>query len=281
MNATASYLATPQRLTARAPEGDIPPMDWQGGPVNCEACACIALRVHPNDDIDGRGCEPGHACMQDAYARRIDRFFRWHPELADQQLEHPYFEVRAIAARHASVFRLNGLMNDPDETVRLQVAARLSPAQLERLMQDSHREVRLRVAQRIDPARLGAMRHDSDYGVREVVAQRLPLALLTTLAYDPERNVREIVARRLRMPALFILATDPEPEVRRAVAESLPEALLGRMADDPDWRVRWEVARRTPLAQLTQLEALRDDTDSEVRQMVRDRLAVTRVVPYG
>ncbi len=54
----------------------------------------------------------------------FDRFFRWHPALSDEQLTHSYFEVRAIAARRASLFRLPALMDDPDETVRLQVALR-------------------------------------------------------------------------------------------------------------------------------------------------------------
>ena len=63
--------------------------------------------------------------MQDAYARRIDRFFRTHPRHANRHLDHPYFEVRAIAARYADLFHLAALMADPDETVRLQVALRL------------------------------------------------------------------------------------------------------------------------------------------------------------
>ena len=76
---------------------DIPSLHWQGGVLDCTACAYAALRT-----LEGRaGCAPGHACMQDVYARRIDRFFRWHPALGDEQLNHPYFEVRAIAARYA------------------------------------------------------------------------------------------------------------------------------------------------------------------------------------
>ncbi|PZQ66392.1 MAG: hypothetical protein DI563_23630, partial [Variovorax paradoxus] len=148
--------------TARAPAGDIEARHWQGGPVDCSACDCRFLRALPAD----QGCEPGHACVQDAYARRIDRFFRWHPDLADSQLPHPYFEVRAIAARHASVFRLPALIDDPDETVRLQVALRLPLRQLVRLAHDPHREVRIRVAQRIEGPALAAMRSDADYGVR-------------------------------------------------------------------------------------------------------------------
>jgi hypothetical protein len=121
---------------------------------------------------EGQGCEPGHACMQDAYARRIDRFFRWNPMLSDDQLGHDYFEVRAIAARRASVFRLTALIKDSDETVRLQVALRLPQALLAKLVNDPHREVRIRVAQRLAPPELAALRHDPDYGVRQWRAPR-------------------------------------------------------------------------------------------------------------
>lgn len=85
-------------------------------------------------------CVPGHACVQDRYARRIDRFFRCNPQPGDAWLDHPYFEVRAIAACHASVFRLTALVDDPDETVRLSVALRLPQRLLRRLMNDPHRE---------------------------------------------------------------------------------------------------------------------------------------------
>ena len=85
---------TAARPHVRAPAGDIEAVHWQGGPLDCSACCYVALRELPGE----LGCEPGHACMQDVYARRIDRFFRWHPELSDDQLTHPYFEVRAIAA---------------------------------------------------------------------------------------------------------------------------------------------------------------------------------------
>jgi hypothetical protein len=255
----------PPRAGARAPAGDIPPLHWAGGPVDCGACGHLALRGLPGE----RGCEPGHACMQDAYARRIDRFFRWHPGLGDAHLAHPYFEVRAIAARHASVFRLPSLVDDPDETVRLQVALRLPLAQLARLAADPHREVRIRVAQRVAPAVLAAMRQDPDYGVRELVARRLPLAILPTMAADPDRAVRMRVAQRLEMPALLSMADDAAPEVRRIVAERLPAPLLARMRSDEDWRVRWEVAQR---ADASVLGALRDDEDAEVRRAARERL---------
>ena len=276
MNAPGHTPATPLSRPRRpqdvqAAPGDIPACHWQGGPVDCSTCVHAPLRAR-HGEAGQKGCEPGYACMQDAYARRIDRFFRWHPELSDAQLDHPYFEVRAIAARYASVFRLAALVDDPDETVRMQVALRLPLAQLKRLVADPHREVRIRVALRLAPAELAALRNDPDYGVRERVAQRLPLALLPSMAHDPERNVRMRVAQRLEMPALLRMAEDSAPEVRRIVAERLPDALLPRLAGDADWRVRWEVALRAPLAALAALTALRDDADPEVRQMVRTRL---------
>ncbi|MBH2010923.1 MAG: hypothetical protein I8H71_14575, partial [Xanthomonadaceae bacterium] len=194
--------------SSRAPAGDIGPQHWQGGPLQCGDCCHAALRTQPGE----QGCEPGHACMQDVYARRIDRFFNWHPDLGDAQLEHPYFEVRAIAARHASVFRLLAMVDDPDETVRLQIALRLPLAQLIRLANDPHREVRIRVAQRLSPTALASMRNDEDYGVRELVALRMPLALLPLMASDRDRAVRMRVAQRLEMPALLRMADDTEVE---------------------------------------------------------------------
>jgi len=257
----------------RAPQDDIPAQHWQGGPINCGACEYVHLRTLG----EGQGCEPGHACMQDVYARRIDRFFRWHPTLSDAQLTHPYFEVRAIAARRATVFRLTALINDPDETVRLQVALRLPQTQLLKLATDLHREVRIRVAQRLAPPKLAALRNDPDYGVRELVAQRLSLAILPTMMGDPDRAVRMRVAQRLEMPALLHMSDDAEPEVRRIVAERLPVALLSRMARDADWRVRWEVAQR---ADSSTLNAMRQDEEPEVRQAVQERM-VHDVSPIG
>ena len=70
-------------------------------------------------------CRPKHACVNDRYARRIDRFFNWNPALANAYVAHPHFEVRAIAAKHASVFLLPPLLDDPEETVRWNAARRL------------------------------------------------------------------------------------------------------------------------------------------------------------
>jgi hypothetical protein len=251
----------------RAPAGDIPTLDWQGRPVNCARCPHLTLR-------EEGGCEPGHSCMQDAYARRIDRFFRAHPRLAVQHLEHPYFEVRAIAARHADLFHISVMREDPDETVRMQVALRVPQRQLLAMCDDPHREVRIRVAQRIDQANLNRMVGDADYEVRKIVARRLPQALLPLMAGDVDEQVRRVVAERLDMPALWRLAADRAPGVRRIVAQRAPLPLLPTFAADEDWAVRWAVADRIELpAHTALLRTLAQDSDTEVRARAAERLA--------
>ena len=103
--------------TPRDPAGgwappEPPSVDWLGRSLDCGSCVNQALLA------EGK-CQPAFSCVFDRYAKRIDRFFRWNPGLANDYLEHPYFEVRAVASRSADVFRLVGLMHDPDETVRL------------------------------------------------------------------------------------------------------------------------------------------------------------------
>jgi hypothetical protein len=90
-------------------------VDWQGNPVDCSSC------VHSDMLATGR-CKFSHACVIDRYARRIDRFFNWNPALANQYITHPHFEVRAIASKHAAVFLLLPLLDDPEETVRWNAA---------------------------------------------------------------------------------------------------------------------------------------------------------------
>ena len=251
----------PPRTTALAEWADIPLVDWQGQAIDCAACPHQSLRTTG-------GCEPGRSCVQDAYARRIDRFFRQDPALAAEHLADPYFEVRAIAARYTDVFQLAPLMNDPDETVRLQVALRVPQRLLIRLRDDPHREVRIRVAWRLGEGELSAMLRDPDYEVRKIVARRLPEALLPLLIGDADVQVRLEVARRVVMPALWRMVEDGAPEVRRVVAERLPAPLLGSLAADEDWLVRWTVAGR---ASGPVLARLLDDPESEVREHAAER----------
>lgn len=275
MRPPATIASVPLPLRRRAPEGDIPTLDWQGQPLDCGACSYQALRGRPEPG----GCEPGHSCMQDAYARRIDRFFRAHRDLAREQLGHAYFEVRAIAARYADPFQLPALLHDPDETVRLQVALRVPQRLLREMLADPHREVRIRVAQRIDSDLLSRLVHDPDYEVRATVARRLPVALLPLLMNDPDVQVRCAVARRLEMPALWRLVGDAAPEVRCLVAERLPAALVGPLLRDAEWRVRWEAAGRAAADLAPLLRERLDDEDAEVRLRALERLSELGVQP--
>ncbi len=261
----------------RAPSGD--PHDeepetvtWKGEAIDCAQCAHAPKR-------DQSPCQLGHACVQDRYARRVDRFFRWHPDTADAWLGHPYFEVRAIAARHANIFRLPDLMNDPDETVRSSVALRVPQKLLVRMAHDAHREVRIRVAQRLVPQLLLELWQDEDYGVRLWVARRLPIRWLARLARDPDGQVRQEVARRLEPASLGQLASDESLVVRRTVAERAEIPLLDRLAKDGAWEVRWEVAHRAGEALA---EKLTEDEEEEVRMAARQRLvALRRSAPEG
>ncbi len=118
-------------------------LDWLGRQVDCAACPHLALS-------GAGGCRIKHACVNDRYARRIDRFFNWNPGLADAYLGHPHFEVRAIAAKFANLFLLPPLLGDADETVRWNAVRRLPRRYVLHLRKDPHREVRMRVATLIE-----------------------------------------------------------------------------------------------------------------------------------
>lgn len=240
---------------------DIPPLDWTGADLDCTGCEA---------GVHGARCQRGHACVQDRYAKRIDRFFRWNPALSNQFLHHPYFEVRAIACRHADVFRLMALIDDEDETVRLSVAVRLPLAQTVRLREDPHREVRIRVAMRLEGRELLAMAGDEDYYVRKLVAQRLPLSLLPRMLEDSDAEVRLEAVKRIGMPGLLRMCNDREPAVRREVVERLPASQLYRMADDLAWEVRWEVAARADRELALRMSAA--DPEQDVRERARMRI---------
>lgn len=238
-------------------------VDWQGRSIDCGGC------VHADLREAGR-CRPMKACVLDRYARRIDRFFAWNPDRADGYLHHAHFEVRAIAAKHASIFRLRPLLDDPEETVRWNAARRLPKRLILRLREDPHREVRIRIAQILDEADLVPMTADPDYYVRLVVARRLAPALLGVLVDDPEAEVRRVVATRVPRNWLSKMAHDTSEAVRLAIARRLPPELLARLQEDPDWRVRYEVASRIAVRELDRLV---DDADDLVREVARARRA--------
>src|SRR6516165_10353814 len=156
--------------------------DWWGHEIDCADCGHQAL-------ADAGRCRLKHACVHDRYARRIDRFFDWNPELANSYVAHPLFEVRAIAAKSASVFLLPPLLDDPEETVRWNAARRLPKRYCLRLRNDPHREVRIRIVALLEDAELVPMMGDPDYYVRLVIARQVAPALLGRLIHDDEAEV--------------------------------------------------------------------------------------------
>src|SRR6266545_3382216 len=175
--------------------------DWCGEEIDCGGCA------HQNLAGAVR-CRLKHACVHDRYARRIDRFFNWNPELANSYVAHPHFEVRAIAAKHATIFLLPPLLDDPEETVRWNAARRLPKRLVLRLRTDVHREVRIRIVSLLDDAELKPMMTDPDYYVRLVVARRVSLPLLSRMIDDEEPEVRRVVAQRIPREWLLRMASD-------------------------------------------------------------------------
>ncbi len=237
--------------------------DWQGNPVQCAGC-------HHEGLLARGGCKPRWACVNDRYARRIDRFFAWNPALAPEYLAHPYFEVCAVASTHANRFHLKRLMGHPDETVRACVALRLPQRLLLKMRGDAEREVRIRVAAALAPSRLAVMMHDPDYYVRMIVARRAGQSLLIRMIDDPDSEVRLEVARRIEEAKLTLMIGDTEGRVRATVAERLPEGLLPSMRLDADWRVRLEVARRISSDLLLEMVG---DQDEIVSELVAGRLS--------
>jgi hypothetical protein len=256
--------------TAHSPRPSSPPVepgderiDWRGEAIDCNGC------VHAAMAGIGR-CQPGHACVEDRYARRIDRFFDWNPGLADSLVRHPHFEVRAIAAKHADAFLLPALLDDEEEAVRWNAVRRLPARYKLKLRGDPHREVRIRIAGELDDDDLVPMLHDTDYYVRLVVARRIAPRLLRPLIADPEPEVRRVVAGRIPLAMLAPMAYDPDPAVRLHAAERMNDRAIAYMRDDVDWRIRHAVASR--VRDQAVLRQLADDPDPVVRETAQGRL---------
>jgi len=236
-------------------------LDWRGHEIDCGTCAHQPL-------LSAGHCRLKHACVHDRYARRIDRFFNWNPDLANSYIAHLHFEVRAIAAKHASVFLLPPLLDDPEETVRWNAARRLPKRLVLRLRTDAHREVRIRIASVLDDAEVMPMMADPDYYVRLVIARRVAPSLLARMIDDEEAEVRRVVAQRIPRDWLLRMASDRDAIVRLEIAQRLSPDLLSRLRYDPDWRVRYEVASRIAVGELAELA---DDSDGFVQDMARSR----------
>jgi hypothetical protein len=246
-------------------------LDWQGREVCCDGCVHRELR---RED----GCQQKHVCVQDRSSARIEEFFKQNPVLANEYLAHPYFEVRAAAAKFADVFRLTALLNDEDESVRWNAALRLPHRFLLRLRDDPKREVRIRIAAHLEGEELTPMMSDPDYFVRQLVAQRIGVPQLKNMLDDPDPEVRCIVARRISPEWLPELMNDPDASVCLAVAERLTSAQLLPLRFHPEMRVRYAVAERIPVHAL---EAMRGDADSLVRELVEERISAVHSCPDG
>jgi hypothetical protein len=244
-------------------------LDWQGREVCCEGC------VHRELIREDR-CRQHHVCVQDRSPLRIEQFFKNNPGLANDFVEHPYFEVRAAAAKYADVFRLTAMLNDEEETVRWNAALRLPHRFMLRLREDSHREVRVRVASYLEGEELMPMMSDPDYFVRQIVARRIGVPQLKHMIDDPDPEVRRIVAHRISPEWLLELIDDPDGSVVLAVAERLSPSQLLPLRFHPDMRVRYEAAGRLPI---NALDAMRNDADPLVRDRVLERTAAAIDLP--
>lgn len=237
-------------------------MDWQGREVCCDGC------VH-HDLVGEQRCRPKHICVKDRSPSRIEQFFKTNPGLANEFLTHPYFEVRAAAAKFADVFHLTALLNDVDETVRWQAALRLPRRFLLRMREDPHREVRVRVASHIEGEELVPMMADPDYYVRYVVAQRIGVPSLKHMIDDPDPEVRRVVAQRIAVEWLPELIDDSHGAVVLAVAKRLTSTQLLPLRFHADFRVRYEAAGKVPHRALA---AMQRDEDPMVLERVLERL---------
>ncbi|CAD6561028.1 hypothetical protein LMG28727_07317 [Paraburkholderia kirstenboschensis] len=161
----------------RVPGGDIAPRHWQGGSLDCAGCGYVRFRELPAQ----HDCGPDHECTQDGYARRIERFFRSHPEVTNEQLAHPCFEVRAVVASHADVFCLPPLLGDQDEVGQLELALRLPQAQ--------PGATDPRCASR-------GLASGPDWRVRWQLARRAAGEIVASLADDADEEVRALVRQR-------------------------------------------------------------------------------------
>jgi hypothetical protein len=241
-------------------------LDWQGREVCCAGCVHREL-IHEDR------CRQKHVCVQDRSPTRVGEFFKTNPGLANEFLSHPYFEVRAAAAKYADVFYLTALLNDEDESVRWNAALRLPRRFLLRLRDDPHREVRIRIAAHLEDEELTPMMSDPDYFVRQIVARRIEAPQLKFMIDDPDPEVRRVVAQRISPEWLMELMDDSDVSVCLAVVERLTPARLLPLRFHPDIRVRYEAAGRVPISAL---DAMRKDADPLVRERVEERLIEAR-----
>lgn len=179
-------------------------LDWRGQPIHCEQCAHQALLAQAR-------CRKGHSCVMDRRIKHIDRFFRSVPHLADSHLDHPYFELRAVAVKYASLFRVPPMLADSEPEVRMMAVARLPAERVKGLASDPDRRVRIGVVLKMEGKALIAMLSDADHHVRVVIVRKMAPELLPMAMRDPEPAVRRWVARRIVESRLIDMRGDLNP----------------------------------------------------------------------
>jgi hypothetical protein len=180
--------------------------DWTERPFSCQDCRHLEMRA------SGR-CMLGRLCVRDARSRELDAFFAADPQQAGAYLGHVYFEVRALAAKYASLFEIVGLLEDREPEVRVMAALRLPLNRIKDLRQDRDRKVRVACALRLDGGDLLAMAEDDDEYVRLTVARRLDPPLLAMLLHDESAEVRLAIADRAPRQIIAQLLCDPDEQV--------------------------------------------------------------------
>ena len=227
-------------------------------------------RLRPSRASRHRRLQP-ETCLRTRPLCAPDRpFFHLEPGARQRLLDHPHFEVRAIAAKFADVFLLPPLLADPDETVRWNAARRLPHRYLAFLRNDPHREVRIRVAWLIDEADLSPMMSDADYYVRLLTARRIAPDMLPAMMADEEAEVRRVVASRIEGDALYRMAADDRcggPPRRGA-----PLGTCGPARLSPRPRLARPLRGGEPCPRLGVLREMRDDPDDMVREFALMRL---------
>jgi hypothetical protein len=147
------------------------------------------------------------------------------------------------------------LAGDPDQQVRLQVAATArDPELLIRMADDSRMRFPVARNPACPPGLLGTLAQDQDETVRQAVGghRRAATEMLVRLAGDPVGAVRAAAAGHRRVPptVLVSLSADGDQQVRRGVAgnPACPTVLLGKLLCDPVEGVRWAAAANPNLS---------------------------------
>lgn len=199
----------------------------------------------------------------------IGTFLSDHLALADQCVDHPCTEIRAIAAGYVNIFKLSALLEDPDPIVRMVASRRLPHAWMCRSRSNAPRDAGS-PTDRFQIRRLLAMLMNEDVEIRRAVVSSLPQEMLPLAAHDGDAAIRREVACRIAPDYLANMIDDFDPSVRLEIVGRLPATQLPLMARDGDARVRFAVAERIDESELT---PFLDDPESAIRELAGDRLA--------